>query len=194
VEGTAALLNALQERYPDLGVVFDGWTPPLHSSDYHRREARNDDRVIQKIIRRLNFNTRCRVGVIAGLPLLEKVRVGLRVDAFVANYTTGSLNVARICSKPGVGHMGRRMAKSKHQHIHHHTREIPPELVQDLDDPNTPTGYVNYSFNWEESLALMMEILRPAEESGAIQKIRKGAGHRSLASTTNPLTTHIEPS
>jgi len=89
------------------------------------------------------------VGVIAGLPLLEKVRVGLGVDAFVANYTTGSLNVARICARPGVGHMGQRMAASKHQHIHHHTREIPSELVQDVSDPSTPTGYVNYSLPWE---------------------------------------------
>ncbi|MFM7512363.1 MAG: hypothetical protein ACKO3F_03195, partial [Cyanobium sp.] len=169
VEGTAALLNALQKRYPKLGVVFDGWTPPLQSSDYHRQEARNDDRVIQKIIKRLTFKTRGRVGVIAGLPLLEKVRVGLSVDAFVANYTTGSLNVARICAKPGVGHMGRRMAASKHQHIHHHTREIPAECVQDVSDANTPTGYVNYSFAWEESFAILLEILEAAE-NGAESK------------------------
>jgi len=166
VEGTAALLNALQKRYPNLGVVFDGWTPPLHSSDYHRREARNDDRVIQKIIKRLSFKTRGRVGVIAGLPLLEKVRVGLSVDAFVANYTTGSLNVARICAKPGVGHMGRRMAASKHQHIHHHTREIPAECVQDVSDASTPTGYVNYSFAWEEGFAILLEILEAAKNGG----------------------------
>jgi len=159
VEGTAALLNALQARYPELGVVFDGWTPPLHSSNYHRREARNDDRVIQKIIKRLNFNTRGRLGVIAGLPLLEKVRVGLSVDAFVANYTTGSLNVARICARPGVGHMGRRMAESKHQHIHHHTREIPPEQVQDVSDPSTPTGYVNYSLPWKAIERELLAIL-----------------------------------
>ncbi len=159
VEGTAALLNALQARYPRLGVIFDGWTPPLASSDYHRREARNDDRVIQKIIKRLRFKTRGRVGVIAGLPLLEKVRVGLGVDAFVANYTTGSLNVARICARPGVGHMGQRMAASKHQHIHHHTREIDPAQVKDVSDPSTPTGYVNYSVPWEALYGALIATL-----------------------------------
>jgi len=164
VEGTAALLNALQARYPRLGVIFDGWTPPLHSSDYHRREARNDDRVIRRILKRLNFKTRGRVGVVAGLPLLEKVRVGLGVNAFVANYTTGSLNVARICARPGVGHMGQRMAESKHQHIHHHTREIDPDLVKDVSDPSTPTGYVNYSLPWE---ALFEELLHVLAEKQA---------------------------
>ena len=159
VEGTAALLNALQERYPDLGVVFDGWTPPLHSSDYHRQEARNDDRVIRQIIKRLRFPTKGRLGVVAGLPLLEKVRVGLAVDAFVANYTTGSLNVARICARPGVGHMGRRMAASKHQHIHHRTREPDPALVRDVSDPSTPTGYVDYSLPWQALHAELLTVL-----------------------------------
>jgi len=159
VEGTAALLNALQQVFPGLGVVFDGWTPPLVSSDYHRREARKDDRVIQRIIRRLTFRSRSRMGVIAGLPLLEKVRVGMAVHAFVANYTTGSLNVARICGKPGVGHMGRRMLASKHQHIHHHTREVDPTLVQDRSDPGTPTGYVNYSLPWQALYNTLLEVL-----------------------------------
>ena len=159
VEGTAALLNALHAVYPRLGVIFDGWTPPLHSSDYHRREARNDDRVIRRILKRLRFKSRGRVGVVAGLPLLEKVRVGLGVDAFVANYTTGSLNVARICAKPGVGHMGQRMAASKHQHIHHHTREVPAELVKDVSDPSTPTGYVNYSLPWQALYEGLLQVL-----------------------------------
>jgi len=159
VDGTAALLNTLHEVFPGLGVVFDGWTPPLVSSDYHRQEARNDDTVIRHIIRRLSFRCRGRVGVIAGLPLLEKVRVGLAVDAFVANYTTGSLNVARICGKPGVGHMGCRMMPSKHQHIHHHTREIDSSYVQDRGDPGTPTGYVNYSIPWQAVFNTLLEVL-----------------------------------
>ena len=81
------------------------------------------------------------------------------VDAFVANYTTGSLNVARICARPGVGHMGQRMASSKHQHIHHHTREIDPALVQDVSDRSAPTGYVNYSLPWEALYGALMATL-----------------------------------
>jgi hypothetical protein len=160
VEGTAALLNTLQQVFPNLGVVFDGWTPPLESSDYHRKEARKDDRVIQRIIRRLSFQSRQRLGVVAGLPMLEKIRVGQSVDAFVANYTTGSLNVARICEKPGVGHMGRQMAASKHQHIHHHTREVPSRYIRDRGAPGTPTGYINYSLPWQVVYNILLDILR----------------------------------
>jgi hypothetical protein len=165
VEGTAALLNSLQQEYPRLGVIFDGWTPPLTSSDDHRREARKDDRVIRRILKRLTFKSRNRVGVIVGLPLLEKVRVGLGVDAFVANYTTGSLNVARICARPGVGHMGQRMAASKHQHIHHLTREIDPQLVHDvveLSDTSTPAWSVSYSLPWQAVYSQLTKVLNEA--------------------------------
>lgn len=161
VEGIAALLNAMHSDHPHLGVIFDGWTPPLTSSNYHRRETRSDDQVIRCIIKRLNFKTKKRIGVIAGLPLLEKVRVGLSVDAFVANFTTGSLNVARICAKPGVGHMSRRMAAShpEHIHIHHQTRTIEAELVQDQSDENARNGYVNYSVPWEALYDQLTDIL-----------------------------------
>ena len=171
VEGTASLLNALQQVYPRLGVIFDGWTPPLTSSDYHRREARNDDRVIRRILKRLTFKTRGRVGVIAGLPLLEKVRVGLGVDAFVANYTTGSLNVARICRRPGVGHMSHRMAPYKHQHIHHHTREVDPARLKDVGDASTPTGYVNYSLPWEVLYGLLLDLLQEQDAAKSLSRI-----------------------
>ena len=55
--------------------------------------------------------------------------------------------------------MGQRMAESKHQHIHHHTREVPPGLVQDVSDPSTPTGYVNYSLPWEAILKNLVAII-----------------------------------
>lgn len=159
VEGTAKLLNSMHERYPKLGVVFDGWTPPLTISDYHRKEIRNDDNIIRSILKKLNWNTRQNVGILTGLPSLEKIRVGLIVDAWLGNYTSGSQNVARICGKPGVGHMGVRMAASKHQHIHHCTREISIEFIKDISDPSTPTGYVNYSIPWQSLYKPLLEVI-----------------------------------
>lgn len=159
VEGTAELLNTLYRFYPRLGIIFDGWTPPLACTDYHRREIQNDNRVIQKIIRRLNFKTRKNTFIIVGLPMIDKVRIGLEADAFVANYTTGSLVIARICGKPGVGHMGRRMMASKHQHIHHKTQGIPAEYVSDISVASTPTGYVNYSIPWQAIYNELLEVL-----------------------------------
>jgi hypothetical protein len=159
VEGSAELLNQLYQQYPKLGIIFDGWTPPLTSSDYHRSEMRNDNKIIQKIIRKLKFKTRKNISIIAGLPLLDKIRVGLEADAFLANYTSGSLAIARICGKPGVGHMGRRMMVSKHQHIHHHTREPDPQCVHDVSDASTATGYVNYSIPWQALYNELQDIL-----------------------------------
>ena len=159
VEGTAHILNTLYEHYPKLGVIFDGWTPPLTSSDYHRKEARKDNDIIQEIIKNLTFRKQGRFGVIAGLPMLEKIRVGMAADLFVANYTTGSINVARICQKPGVGHMSRKMANHRSQHIHYRTREIDPLLVQDKGDSHTLAGYVDYSLPWQAIYNQLIDIL-----------------------------------
>ena len=159
VEGTAELLNSMHERFPKLGVVFDGWTPPLSISDYHRGEIRNDDNIIRSILKKLNWNTRQNIGILTGLPSLEKIRVGLSVDVWLGNYTSGSQNIARICGKPGVGHMGVRMVDSKHQHIHHCTREIPIEFIKDISDASTPTGYVNYSIPWQALYKILLEVI-----------------------------------
>ena len=159
VEGTATILTMLYEHYPKLGVVFDGWTPPLTSSDYHLAEIRKDNEVIQEIIKNLPFRKHGRFGVIAGLPMLEKIRVGMSVDLFVANYTTGSMNVARVCQKPGVGHMSRKMSDHKSQHIHYCTKEIDIQLVQDQSDPENRVGYINYSLPWQAIYNQVIDIL-----------------------------------
>ena len=162
VEGTAAILNKLYEHYPNLGVVFDGWTPPLVSgdrSDYHRKESRKDNDVIQEIIKKLPSRKHRRFGIIAGLPMLEKIRIGMSVDLFMANYTTGSINIARICHKPGVGHMSNKMADHKSQHIHYCTKVIDRELVEDQSDPENRVGYMDYSLPWQAIYNQLLEIL-----------------------------------
>ena len=162
VEGTAAILNELHEYYPNLGVIFDGWTPPLvngNRSDYHQKESRKDNDIIQEIIKRLPFRKQGRFGIVAGLPMLEKIRIGMSVDLYMANYTTGSINIARICQKPGVGHMSNKMVAHKFQHIHYRTKEIDIKLVKDECDPDKPTGYINYSFPWQDMYNKLLDIL-----------------------------------
>lgn len=159
VEGTVAILNSLYDYYPKLGVIFDGWTPPLSSTDYHRAEARKDNEIIQQIIKCLSFRQHGRFGVVAGLPMLEKIRIGMSVNLFMANYTTGSINIARVCKKPGVGHMSRKMATHKSQHIHYCTKEIDPRFVKDQGDADTLAGYINYSLPWQAIYNQLIDIL-----------------------------------
>ena len=159
VIGTQKILNNLYKLYPHLGVIFDGWTPPLVSSDYHRTEARKDNQIIRQIIEGLEFREHGRFGIIAGLPMLEKIRVGMSIDCFIANYTTGSINVARICKKPGVGHMSRKMVATKCQHIHHSTSEIDPLLVQDQGNPGSLPGLVDYNLPWQAIYNVLLDIL-----------------------------------
>ena len=51
IDGTANILNTLYEFYPNMGVIFDGWTPPLSNSKSHRHEMLKDDKVIRRIIK-----------------------------------------------------------------------------------------------------------------------------------------------
>ena len=173
IDGTANILNTLYEFYPNMGVIFDGWTPPLSNSKSHRHEMLKDDKVIRRIIKRLHFRKHGRFGIMAGLPMLEKIRVGMSSDLFIANYTAGSINVARICKKPGVGHMSRRMMIDKDQHIHHKTRIIDPEYIRDESDPSTPTGYIDYSIPWQAIYNILIEILAelPIEPAKPLERL-----------------------
>ena len=100
-----------------------------------------------------------RFGIVAGLPMLEKIRIGMSVDLYMANYTTGSINIARICQKPGVGHMSNKMADHKAQHIHYCTKVIDQELVKDQSDPENRVGYMDYSLPWQAIYNQLLEIL-----------------------------------
>jgi hypothetical protein len=159
VDGIASILNQLIQVYPSMGVVFDGWTSPINPDHYHKREARNDDRVISRICRQLKVTKKNRIGVLAGLPLLDKIRVGLEIDAFISNYTTGSMNVARICKRPGVGHMSQKMMAGPGPHIHFQTLKIESKWVSDEHDPAKPTGYINYSIPWQVIYNTLIPIL-----------------------------------
>ena len=55
--------------------------------------------------------------------------------------------------------MSRRMMVDKDQHIHHQTRIIDPEYIQDQSDPHTPTGYIDYSIPWQAIYNSLLEIL-----------------------------------
>ena len=41
-----------------------------------------DDKVINSIIKQLRFRKNGRIGVIAGLPMVDKIRVGMSVDFY----------------------------------------------------------------------------------------------------------------
>jgi hypothetical protein len=163
VDGIAAILNQLVQVYPSMGIIFDGWTSPMTPDVYHKRETRNDCRVIGKICSKLHLTKSNKIGVIAGLPLLEKTRVGLEVDAFITNYTTGSMNIARICRRPGVGHMSKKMMATRGPHIHYQTLEVDPNWIVDEQDSEKPTGYINYSIPWQAIYNAFIPILTSLE-------------------------------
>jgi len=172
VDGIANILNHLHQVYPSMGVVFDGWTSPLEPDRYHKTESRNDDQIIKKICSKLNFKPKNRIGILAGRPLLDKIRVGLEVDAFISNYTTGSMNIARICKRPGVGHMSMRMMASRGPHIHYHTIEIDSKWITDELAEGKPTGYISYSIPWQVIYNALIQVMASSEKLAQSKPLR----------------------
>jgi hypothetical protein len=164
IDGIANILNQLHKVYPSMGVVFDGWTSPLEPDLYHKTESRNDDQIIQSICAKLTFKAKNRIGILSGRQLLDKIRVGLEVDAFISNYTTGSMNIARICKRPGVGHMSLRMMDSRGPHIHHHTVEVDPQWITDELADDKPTGYISYSIPWQVIYNALIQVMPSSEK------------------------------
>jgi len=103
VEGYAYMLNQLAKKYPNLGVVIDGWTLPYTPSEASIKEAGKDLLVEGKILKRLNPVIK-HVSVI-GENSNTKIFVGNKIDFFICNFATGSIHVSKMLGKPGFCHL-----------------------------------------------------------------------------------------
>jgi hypothetical protein len=139
-EGYAHILNGLAQTYPNLGVIFDGWTLPYSASKSSKREQGNDLRVMTHIVNQLSPTIR-HVCVI-GANSLHKIAIGQKADFFICNFATGSLHISRILRKPGFCHLSNVSAflslkYAMHLHPNPHVYLLPKALVTDQEGADT---------------------------------------------------------
>jgi hypothetical protein len=143
VEGYAYILNNLAKRYPNLGVIIDGWTLPFTPSEKSLVNVSQDLAVADKLLRKLKPSIK-HVLTIGGTSRL-KIHLGQHVDFFICNFATGSMFISRMLGKPGFCHASNALsaiALGNYSQIQSNRRVylLPQNLVKDR--PNI------YPFAW----------------------------------------------
>lgn len=147
VEGCAGIINNLHSSFPGMAVIFDGWTSPLTPSAQDIIESEKD-RCIVNEIKDLIPDTITTIDLI-GVTIDKKIHIGSFVDCAIVNYSTGSMNVSRICGRPCITHMNNSFAPARHQHIHKNAHPIPDIYVTDVIEDGSRIDSTSYHINWE---------------------------------------------
>ena len=158
VEGGAKIISELAKIYPNLGVVFDGWTCPDNPKDSDLTETIKDRALAEQITRLLpekvmTFN-------VVGTTTIRKLAFANVIDAFIANSATGSIHVARFARKPGVGHMNTRLPTESN--LSYQTLKVPCSQIVDIPNPDpklSDAQFISYSINPDVILSMIKKIL-----------------------------------
>lgn len=160
VDGIKLIVNYIREKYQNPCVVIDGWTSVLEKTENDKTEIENDMKIFNSI-----FDSTNQINYInlIGATLLEKIYVASKIDFFVTNALTGSINVARICRKPGIAHHSRATLSIVKKHNLHPKTYLPKlENIQDIEDKNQKVDFFSYSINIEYILEFFKESLASA--------------------------------
>jgi hypothetical protein len=158
VEGGAKIITELAKLYPNIGVVFDGWTSPLHPTQMDINESAKDQAVVEQIIELLPQQVK--TFSVVGATTIKKLAFANIIDVFIANNSTGSIHVDRFAKKPGVGHISNALRNVAAAQIHYYSREVPSDQVVDIPDPDNPrVDYCSYSIDPDVILNMVKEIL-----------------------------------
>lgn len=195
VEGYAYMVNELAKRFPNLGVVFDGWTLPFTPSEKSISEVKKDQRIAHRIIKKLNTGIK-QVSVI-GENSNTKIFVAHTIDFFICNFATGSLYVSRILHKPGFCHLSNVLAKHTLQsniqiHPNRNVYLLPKKFVT---DKRSSVSYQQTAKRW--FFNMMMRLLKnknlKAVESGEISySINKKAFYQFVGQRLDKVLLNIQ--
>lgn len=153
VEGYSNIINKLYETFPGMAVVFDGWTSSLVTLQRDKVETANDRSIIDDIKNRIAPDIR--TVDLVGATIDRKIHIGSVVDCAIVNYSTGSMNISRICGRPCITHMNNSFSPARNQHIHQNAHHIPDEYVTDVMDNDSRIDATSYHIDWENIYSAM---------------------------------------
>ncbi|MDH0869775.1 hypothetical protein [Agrobacterium pusense] len=155
VEGISSIINELRKEHDELVVVMDGWTSPLYPTATDEKAIAADQSIVAEIMERCP-------GVewvsTVGWKSADKAAIASLIDTFVTNFGTGSLHVARLARKPGVGHINTVLDKG--DHIHYRTVCLSEGFVTDrIEDASKNADAVSYDLDWKLVLREIKAII-----------------------------------
>ena len=160
VEGTANIIKAIHTDFPNLAVVFDGWSigeiPNARSW-----KGIEEDRVIIEKIREL-LPTNIQTYSASGRTTWETVVWANKVDLFMAPIGAGGMYLVGLARKRGVMYSNRKIL-SKHSRDYENIREnvilpifVPTDCIYD-DVDNIDS---NFDLDWQVIYKELINILK----------------------------------
>jgi hypothetical protein len=182
-EGLTNIINALSQKFPNLGIVFDGFSPPADCHNLTANQLLAIDRekaVVKDIV--ANVSSNVSTFDIIGNSIFEANLWAHAVDLYLCHFGTLQHKIAWLARQPGIVHANSRIsANANSQFRSYGVREfgIPPKFIDssqikdisivmsELDLRNTVD---NYDVDWKIIYDELMKII------ASVQKSRTGKG------------------
>ncbi|NEX75357.1 hypothetical protein [Aeromonas rivipollensis] len=129
VDCIVATIDFILKIYPDAVFIIDGWTSPIIKSSGDYKQIKSDMDIYREI------KNRCDNGLLIttiGMNSLEKISIGLKVDFFVSNSSTGTVHIDRICNRKGISHGPNKWSNTDCGHISNAIK-ISNSFIKDLN-------------------------------------------------------------
>lgn len=160
VEGIANIINKLSKDYPDLGVVFDGWSRTEIESPGDNEMIALENGVVAKIIDRLDEKIKIYNAI--GCQTYEKVVWAQAVDTYIAPFGSGLTFLNTIANKTGVVYGDVECADAATKNFLLYRENWNPYLLvagyHREGDP-TPAVHRNYDCDWSAIYDEVVKII-----------------------------------
>ena len=179
VEGIAWVINQLASKFPDLCVLFDGFSIPHGCSESYVADLHGvilqQKKAVSEIRSLVKPQVECRD--IVGTTIHESIVWSYAIDAYVCHHGSIQHKVGWIANKPGVIHTNEKSAGVGKNHSTFWAREnaVCPMIVTGADS-NRPTNQSvsdarknlqNYECDWAEVLDALQRCIDNRAQYGA---------------------------
>ena len=178
VEGMSKIIKALHLDFPNLGIVFDGFSRT--EEDSHASPLIETDRATMELIKGLIPPSVATYSAI-GRTVQETIIWGSAVDSFIAPFGTGvEIYLVWTANKSGLVYHNRiglfnpevsRQLSAKVRENCSPQILVPPDVVCDCDDSGEASR--NYEVDWQVIYNEVLKILRRLNDSTEVSHTNK---------------------
>lgn len=162
IDGIANIINKLNENFPNLGVVFDGWTSPLTPTPLDKQQTQLDQEIINQIKEKIPITIK--TVSLVGETSLVKLTYARIIDSYVVNSTTGSIYVSKMLKKPGVGHGSSRMIDIPTTHRFNMDLVDKQNIFDAEEDQGKRADFISYSIDWKIIYQMLLNKLNETQD------------------------------
>ncbi|ELS04913.1 tetratricopeptide repeat protein [Xenococcus sp. PCC 7305] len=182
LEGTAKIIQKLAEDFPNLGVVFDGFSRLAKDLDYGNEDVKQKQAVIDQeraVVEQIaSLVTDCNVKIYnnVGCSIYESVVWAHAIDLYIAHWGAGLTKTTFLANKPGVVHtnqVGLNLPPERRFYCYERENGIVPTFVPQqsvVDTEDSSQKYISYSYDcdwqviYDQVVKLYAKINRKTEQ------------------------------